>query len=235
MALTIWPGAYLDRYETYNIEFDGAVEAIESTDLVLRNNIVAGCERAGYHLPGQDCSTPMSDQWVGNEAHSCLIGVANFPSDHAVSTQCFMWAGFTVWKNADWGLFIDNLASQIVTNLLSVENGVGYFPFVVGPSAVSHTLADKTVEVRNSTFVGRSVVMSYCHHFPWPSHFSLSFCLFWSPSRLFPLQSHLPFKLFLLFILVLPSSSILAPFLMSHQLSYCVIELHCFSNPLQTK
>ena len=34
------------------------VEAIEATGLVLKNNIVAGCERMGYHLPGQDCSTP---------------------------------------------------------------------------------------------------------------------------------------------------------------------------------
>ena len=34
------------------------VEAVEATGLVLKNNVIAGCERLGYHLPGQDCSTP---------------------------------------------------------------------------------------------------------------------------------------------------------------------------------
>ena len=61
MALNIWSGAYLDREETSNINYDAAVEAIEATGLVLKNNIVAGCERMGYHLPGQDCSTPTGE------------------------------------------------------------------------------------------------------------------------------------------------------------------------------
>ena len=56
MALNIWSGAYLDRHETTNIHFDPSVEAVEATDLVLRDNVVAGCERIGYHLPGQDLS-----------------------------------------------------------------------------------------------------------------------------------------------------------------------------------
>ena len=48
MALNIWSGSYLDRYESMNFHFDPAVEAIDSTDLVLRDNVVAGCERMGY-------------------------------------------------------------------------------------------------------------------------------------------------------------------------------------------
>ena len=37
------------------------VEATKAEELVLKNNIVAGCERMGYHLPGQDCSTPTGE------------------------------------------------------------------------------------------------------------------------------------------------------------------------------
>ena len=37
------------------------VEAVEATGLVLKNNVIAGCERTGYHLSGQDCSTPTGE------------------------------------------------------------------------------------------------------------------------------------------------------------------------------
>ena len=74
VALSIWPGAYLDRVEPLNIEYEGAIEAVLATDLVLVNNTVAGAERLAYHVPGQLCTTLDSDLWSNNRGSGALIG-----------------------------------------------------------------------------------------------------------------------------------------------------------------
>ncbi|XP_076438726.1 fibrocystin-L-like isoform X2 [Babylonia areolata] len=156
MALNIWSGAYLDRLESKNINFDPAVEAMDARDLVLRDNVVAGSERMGYHVPGQDCSTQTSDLWTNNEVHSCLTGVGLFGEDTAVSSTCTKWSGFRAWRNADWGLYLFNTASMEVEDLVGVENGASLLLFVMGPSSTTHDMEDKAITVRDSVFVGRT-------------------------------------------------------------------------------
>jgi hypothetical protein len=46
-----------------------------------------------------------------------------------------------------------------VNNSVLVENGAGLMAFVIGPGATGHAFADKYVEVSNSVFVGRLVVL----------------------------------------------------------------------------
>ena len=74
VSLSIWPGAYLDRAEPFNIEYEGAIEAVLATGLVLVNNTVAGAERLAFHLPGQACTTVDSELWSNNRAIGALIG-----------------------------------------------------------------------------------------------------------------------------------------------------------------
>lgn len=155
MALTLWPGSYQGREESENIQFDGAVEATQASGLVLRGNVVAGCERVGYHLPGQQCGVNSSDVWADNEAHSCLLGVALFSVDPVVNSTCVRFSGFQVWRNRDWGLYINHGPSQRISDVVAAENGAGFIPFVLGPSATGHAYQDKDVVLSNSVFVGR--------------------------------------------------------------------------------
>lgn len=164
MALNIWSGAYLDRQESMNIHFDPSVEAFEATDLVLKDNIVAGCERIGYHVRGQDCSTPTSQLWSNNEAHSCLTGAAIMPEDVPAGSSCYVWSGFLLWKNADWGLYVDNTPSAQIKNIVAAENGASLMTYVIGPSATGHAMDDKRVDVMDSTFVGRLVTAFFVQY-----------------------------------------------------------------------
>ncbi|KAK7105773.1 hypothetical protein V1264_017108 [Littorina saxatilis] len=157
MALNIFSGTYQDRYEVMNYHVDAAVEAIEAMDLVMKDNIVSGSERAAYHLMGQPCSTPSAAMWSNNEAHSCLTGVGIFPDDTPVDSTCYLWAGFMLWKNGDWGLFIDNSPSVQFKNIVAAENGASVMTHVIGPGATGHATGDKTVDVSDSTFIGRTM------------------------------------------------------------------------------
>lgn len=74
VTLSIWPGAYQDRFESMNIDYDGAIHAPKAKELFLNDNIIAGSERVGYRLPGQACNTVAEDLWTNNVAQSCLAG-----------------------------------------------------------------------------------------------------------------------------------------------------------------
>ncbi|XP_048254094.1 fibrocystin-L-like [Haliotis rufescens] len=154
VTLSIWPGGYQDRVEPLNEEYEGGIEAIAATNLVLRDNVVAGSERMGYHTPGDGCTG--NALWSGNEAHSNLMGVGIFPKETGVSGTCIRYSNVIAWKNVDFGFYYNNPASFLGESLVSVENGVGVFPFVVGPGSVAHQTSDKYVTVRDSFFVGKT-------------------------------------------------------------------------------
>ncbi|XP_076438592.1 LOW QUALITY PROTEIN: fibrocystin-L-like [Babylonia areolata] len=163
MAMVLWPGTYQGRYQTSSTDYPGAVEAADASDLVLTDNTVSGCERAAYRVAGQRCDAAAARRWSGNEAHSCLVGVASFPADSLANSTCSLWAGFFVWRSGDVGLYVNGAGSQRVEELISVENALGYTAFVVGPPAAAHAFADKFVEVVDSVFVGRTSTYD-CDH-----------------------------------------------------------------------
>lgn len=72
---TQWEGSYQDRHETFNVRYNGAINLAKATNPVLEYNHVGGCERVGFAVLGESCSS--SGKFVGNVAHSCLLGVAN--------------------------------------------------------------------------------------------------------------------------------------------------------------
>ena len=52
-----------------------------------------------------------------------------------------------VYKAWDFGIYSQTPGSLIIDDYISVENGLGLFPMVVGPGAVRHAWANKFVEV----------------------------------------------------------------------------------------
>ncbi|GFN92106.1 fibrocystin-l [Plakobranchus ocellatus] len=169
VTLSIWPGAYLDRSEKLNIEYDAAIEGSLSTGLVLINNTVAGAERRAFHLPGQACTTKGSDLWSNNRAIGALIGIGIFPAEPTVDSTCVTYNGFTLWKNFDFGIYYNNKPSVILKNNWFIENGIGIFPMVIGPSATFHDYADKYCEIKNNIFVGKTSSFSYTDDVMLPS------------------------------------------------------------------
>ncbi|CAL1525942.1 unnamed protein product [Lymnaea stagnalis] len=160
VTLSMWPGVYQDRREMSNPNFEGSIEAILADDLVLINNTVVGTERSGYRLKGQNCNTQDAHLWSGNIAIGGLIGVAAVPEDQLVNSTCILYNGFTLWKNMDFGFYFNNNGSVIFKNNVLVENGVGIFPMLVGPSAVKHAYTDKYVEITGNIFIGKTAAFS---------------------------------------------------------------------------
>ena len=56
-ALMIWEGAYQERQEVTNFRFNGGVNGMGSTALTMLDNVVAGSERVGYHVPPLACGS----------------------------------------------------------------------------------------------------------------------------------------------------------------------------------
>ncbi|XP_067676837.1 fibrocystin-L-like isoform X2 [Haliotis asinina] len=155
VTLTLWPGSYQDRAESANIKFDGAIDVMKATKAVLKNNVMSGSERSGLRFRGEECSGESA--WTGNEVHSGMIGITMFITDEdVVSKTCIYFANFVLWRNYDYGLYYNQVASLKARFITSIENGIGIFPMVVGPGALSHQTSDKFVEVSDSMFVGQT-------------------------------------------------------------------------------
>ena len=73
-------------------------------------------------------------------------GIGIFSEDQAADSTCVTFSGFTLWKNYDFGIYYNNEKNVIFKNNWLIENGVGIFPMVIGPSPNDHTY-----EVRFST------------------------------------------------------------------------------------
>ena len=152
VALVIWTGTYQDRYETFNPRWESGIKAIDAENLTLQDNIVVGSERIGYHVKPMACDeTP--GRYSNNLAFSNLIGSVIFPEDD-VSGQCAMISGFISWKNHDFGLYYQNDPSVKLDNNIVVENGLGIWTAVLGPSSLGHIIGDKTAEISNTLLVG---------------------------------------------------------------------------------
>ena len=61
-----------------------------------------------------------------------------------------------MWKNLDFGIYYQAGASTVIKNNILVENGVGVFPFIVGPASLGHGFDDKYADITNNIFVGKT-------------------------------------------------------------------------------
>lgn len=156
----LFTGVFEDRFEVENFRFEAGIEAIRATGLTLKNNYVAGSQRLGYHIAGEDCSLETSG-YLNNVAVGCLYGVAVMPHDDlsaAGITSCSRLSGFTTFKNYDYGIYYNNEMSLVATGNYLVDEQVYLFPMVVFPDPLSHECGGKTVEVSDSVLIGTSSV-----------------------------------------------------------------------------
>lgn len=153
VTLMVWEGAYQDRYEPLNVRYNGAISALEATNLVLEGNRVSGSERLGYAVPLIPCTTPSSAWYKDNLARSSLIGVGTLPTD-PVTHSCNRISGFTAVKCSDFGIYYQNADTVVFEDVTVADNQMGIFPMVVTPSSTSHAFADKTVTIKNSIVIG---------------------------------------------------------------------------------
>lgn len=64
---------------------------------------------------------------------------------NALASDCLQVNGFTVHKAYDFGIYVQCSASIEINDVLLVDNGVGVFPFVIGPGILSHVVANKVM------------------------------------------------------------------------------------------
>ncbi|WAR05573.1 PKHL1-like protein, partial [Mya arenaria] len=157
VTLMIATNAYQDRIEEFNPRWEAGIEAMKSTNLVMHDNLVTGSERVAYHVPPIACDD-YSGSYSNNKAFGNMHGVVLLPVDKPEfeSGACVKFANFTVWKNHDYGMYYQNGFNFVAENNAFIENQNGLITFVLGPSAVSHQKADKTVDVIDNLFVGQT-------------------------------------------------------------------------------
>ncbi|XP_072018328.1 fibrocystin-L-like [Amphiura filiformis] len=135
-------------------EFNGGFDLEYASNPTLVNNSVAGSERVGYKVKGQRCSEDRFESWSGNVAHGTLHGVYMFKK--SISSVCSKIAGFKLYKNYDFGIYIQVACSIIITDVTLIDNRAGIVPLIVGPSARLHKTSKQYVRIENTLIVGMS-------------------------------------------------------------------------------
>ena len=156
VALVVSTASYQDRFEVYDYESESGIEAMKSKDLVLQGNLVTGAERIAYHVPPQDCDDT-TDRYKGNKAYANVLGgfVVEY-RDVLTQTDCAQMSGHTVWKSHDYGIYYQNDPSFLAQNNILIENTNGIFPIVLKPPSLSHVYENKTIQIRNTIFIGQT-------------------------------------------------------------------------------
>ena len=137
------------------MQWTAGIEIEKTKHVTLKNNCVAGSEKIGIRIAGENCTHLNSaTSWSNNEVHSSLHGVhVSFDEYHP---DCARVTGFYAWKNWDFGIYGAPGVPLMVTNCIVADNGNGMTLIVHSPPALSHERVDKYIEVRNSLIIGIS-------------------------------------------------------------------------------
>lgn len=146
--------SYQDRFEPFNFQWEAGIEAMDATELTLRDNLVTASERIAFHVPPLDCGDT-SDKYRNNMMYSNVIGVLIFPGE-SPNTDCAKLSGFVAWKSHDFGIYYQDSLNVIVEDNMLIENQNGLVALITGPPSLSHVYADKRVTVQDTTFVGQT-------------------------------------------------------------------------------
>ncbi|KAI8520672.1 Fibrocystin-L [Branchiostoma belcheri] len=163
VALNIWTGDYNGRTEENNWKWDAGIEVQNGRGIVLQGNIVAGSEKAGYHIDGEPCTGNTAEAWSNNEVHGTLVGVWAFEDGFP---PCVKVRGFYVWKAFDFGIYFQSDCNLEISDNTIADSRLGLFHFVIGPSALTHQVKDNWVHLEDSTFIGKSEGFDCDRDFP---------------------------------------------------------------------
>ncbi|XP_061845579.1 fibrocystin [Colius striatus] len=122
-------------------------------DVSLCGNAVAGSERIGFHIRGQECLIG-GEHCSENVAHSSLHGIHLYWGDGFQT--CTRITGFISYKNYDYGLMFHLGSTVIVENVMLVDNTVGLMPMVYCIYAKQCHTGKRFIELRNSIIVATS-------------------------------------------------------------------------------
>ncbi|NXW41207.1 PKHD1 protein, partial [Nyctiprogne leucopyga] len=119
----------------------------------LCGNAVAGSERIGFHVRGQECFLD-GEYCSENVAHSSLHGIHLYRGDGFQT--CTRITGFLSYKNYDYGVMFHLGSSVIMDNMVLVDNTVGLMPVVYCLYAKECHMGKRFIELRNSVIVATS-------------------------------------------------------------------------------
>ncbi|XP_078254550.1 PKHD1 like 1, tandem duplicate 1 [Rhinoraja longicauda] len=145
----------LSKSAVFQYSWTAAIEVDKGSDTVLQENIVVGSEQLGYRINGEPCPgrpNPI-EPWTDNEVRGGRIGVY---MNEGGPPNCSLIQGFTVWQCQDYGIYFQAEYSVQVSNVTLVDNGLGIFPMIYGPPALSHQMSNKTICITNALVVGVS-------------------------------------------------------------------------------
>ncbi|XP_068867901.1 fibrocystin isoform X2 [Aphelocoma coerulescens] len=143
----------LSRQPAGSLNWVAGIKVNLATGVSLCGNAVAGSERIGFHVRGQECSLD-GEYCSGNVAHSSLHGFHLYQEDGFQT--CTRITGFLSYKNYDYGVMVHLGGSVIVENVVLVDNTVGLLAVVRCVYAEQCYMGKKFIELKNSTIVATS-------------------------------------------------------------------------------
>eukprot|EP00090_Calanus_glacialis_P017096 TRINITY_DN2671_c0_g1_i4.p1 TRINITY_DN2671_c0_g1~~TRINITY_DN2671_c0_g1_i4.p1 ORF type:complete len:4502 (+),score=1148.36 TRINITY_DN2671_c0_g1_i4:1085-13507(+) len=145
------------RDQTFSTYFFGCINIARATNTVLNNNVMAGCADGGLLTIGNPCENEYTVS--NNEVHGAQHGVHMSSAGIArPESGCTAFRDFYAWRNWDYAVQTLSENSIEFSNIVSVDNGAGFLPYGVGPSADAHQIENKYMTFANSIIVGVSDV-----------------------------------------------------------------------------
>uniref|UniRef100_A0A8C3U4P5 PKHD1 ciliary IPT domain containing fibrocystin/polyductin n=1 Tax=Catharus ustulatus TaxID=91951 RepID=A0A8C3U4P5_CATUS len=143
----------LSRQPADSSNWVASIKVNLATSVSLCGNAVAGSERIGFHVRGQECSLD-GEYCSGNVAHSSLHGVHLYQEDGFQTCTRIM--GFLSYKNYDYGVMLHLGGSIVVENVLLVDNTVGLLAVLHCAYAEQCYMEKNFIELKNSVIVATS-------------------------------------------------------------------------------
>ncbi|XP_058691005.1 fibrocystin isoform X2 [Poecile atricapillus] len=143
----------LSRQPAGSLNWVAGIKVNLATSVSLRGNAVAGSERIGFHIRGQECF-PDREYCSGNVAHSSLHGIHLYQEEGFQT--CTRITGFLSYKNYDYGVMLHLGGSVMVENVVLVDNTVGLLAVVHCAYAEQCYTGKKFIELKNSVIVATS-------------------------------------------------------------------------------
>ena len=161
IALNYWGSSFITWDAQYDKTFWGSITAHLADSVVIESNFIAGAERSGIFFrgdicPGESLGPGLNHSIKYNTIHGALGGVVHWPKYTFTHITCVSFSHYTIFKSTNYAIYYQNPHRLILDSNILIDNQVSIFAMVLGPSGLEHLTSNKTVEVTNTLFVGRS-------------------------------------------------------------------------------
>ena len=153
-SLSHFIGTYRDRNEPLNALWTANFEIVGTLGINFSHNHAAGGAKAGIHSDGEDC-VGSSSIIRHNLAHSSLHCFHVAYTDGS-PTQCSRYDNITAYACNHYGFFSFSHAGVQLFDSTFINNKAAIYISVIGPSALSHKLGTKTVQMERIKIISAS-------------------------------------------------------------------------------